>query len=587
MFVPLLLRPLWKALLAVAVVALLAILGGRAALERIEERQLAESLPARAQLAARAFGRSIDPTSTPEFARAELAELARRGVVHLSWIDARGHLLADSSPGEIERTDLRALPEVRAISSGAASGFSFDPQRGSAAAVVALEGDAARGFLRLSQPLLALERRKSALTTTVLGASAGLALLLAALLGWNARRLARAMTRLAAQAEAAASDAALRLDVDPPEELTDLAVALQRVATGLGGRLEALARDRNQLRAILASMIEGVVAVDRQGIVLHSNAVAGEILRVPPALARGRRLRETTRVREVSELLEQVLESGESAEREAILPGVGEPRCVQLRASALEDARGVRAGAVVVIHDITALRHLEDLRRDFVANVSHELKTPLTAIQGFIETIVGDPEMPEDLRQRFLLRIQAQSERLYALVQDLLALARIEAHERVLELAPIDPRATLERALESVQPTAEARGVALRAEIEAPTPRIEGEVGALEQIATNLLDNAVKYSRDSGQVVLRLRGEGREVLLEVEDDGIGIEERHQRRIFERFYRVDKARARDVGGTGLGLAIVKHLALALGGEVSVRSQLGSGSTFTVRLQRASS
>jgi two-component system phosphate regulon sensor histidine kinase PhoR len=583
-YASLFLRPLWKALLAVFLAALLALITSRAMLERAEERHLAESLPARAALAARAFGRVL--RDHPDTALVELRELARLGAMHFTWIDAQGRMRSDSVPSEDSGADLAALPEVRAALGGAGRGFAFDAARGHAAAVVPIEEPKGAGFLRLSQPLGALERRQAALLGTIGGSALALAAALAGVLAWNARRLSRDAARLAAQAEAVAGgEAALRLDVGTGSELGELAAGLQRISDGLVARLEALARDRNQLRAILASMIEGVVAVDTSGVVLHSNAVAGEILRVPPPLARGRRLRETTRVREVSELLEQVLSTGESSEREAVLPGVGEPRIVQLRASALEDARGVRSGAVVVIHDITALRRLEDMRRDFVANVSHELKTPLTAIQGFVETIVGDPDMPESLRQRFLQRIQAQSERLYALVQDLLALARVEAQGHALELEPLDPRPALQRALDAVHNAALSRGITLRAEIEEPTPRIEGEPGALEQIATNLLDNAVKYSKDGGQVVLRLHTSERDVLLEVEDDGIGIEERHQRRIFERFYRVDKARSRDVGGTGLGLSIVKHLALALGGEVAVRSQLGQGSIFTVRLQRA--
>lgn len=242
------------------------------------------------------------------------------------------------------------------------------------------------------------------------------------------------------------------------------------------------------------------------------------------------------------------------------------------------------AGATVVLfHDLSRLRQLESHRRDFVANVSHELKTPLAAIKGFVETLIDDPEIPGETRQRFLTRISIQVERLATLVADLLTLSRLD-EERPAELIsdPHDLVAVCKEVRRDLQPFAERRGIELSLETPERTIWVRGEREALRQVVSNLVDNAIKYTPTGGSVRATLAERNGRADLLVVDTGIGLSEQDQRRVFERFYRVDKARSRELGGTGLGLSIVKNTVHNLGGEVGVKSTLGKGSTFWVRL-----
>jgi signal transduction histidine kinase len=222
------------------------------------------------------------------------------------------------------------------------------------------------------------------------------------------------------------------------------------------------------------------------------------------------------------------------------------------------------------------------MRRDFVGNVSHELKTPVTVIRGLVETLVDDPELEPPLLQRFLGKIDRQSERLLNLVTDLLSLSRLESEEVPLELSPLDVGDVLEESLRLIEPAAEAKRISLTADWPEEPLLVDGDDEALRQAVSNLLDNAVKYSPEGSRVTLRAREDDGQVVIEVADEGPGIEPRHHERLFERFYRVDAARSRELGGTGLGLAIVKHTALALGGEVAFESKPGEGSTFRITL-----
>jgi two-component system phosphate regulon sensor histidine kinase PhoR len=255
---------------------------------------------------------------------------------------------------------------------------------------------------------------------------------------------------------------------------------------------------------------------------------------------------------------------------------------VEMHASPLRDGDGHLVGAVVVLHDITELGRLEAVRRDFIGNVSHELKTPITAIRGLVETMIDDREMDQEIRDRFLGRISEQPQRLSTLVTDLLALSRLESEGAPLERSLVDLRDVVATAARGLLSSAEELGVVVEVESPDSPLYIRGDEEILRQVASNLLDNALKYTPAGGRVWLRLHEDRALAVLEVEDTGIGIEPEHQARLFERFYRVDKARSRELGGTGLGLSIVKHVALVHGGDVSVESAPGRGSTFRVTI-----
>ena len=418
----------------------------------------------------------------------------------------------------------------------------------------------------------------------VLALAGGIALGIVGIVSWWLdRRLFRPLARLVEGAGRLADGRhPSRVDVPEDEDLAVLARALNRMAGGVEEQIAAVRAQRDHLQAILSSMAEGVLVVDRRGKADFANpsfrrmfAVDGEV--------EGRLPLEITRRGELAALVERTLE-----ERRPLTTEL-EMRSPERHILALASAglTGEPGGAVVVARDITESRRLADMRRDFVANVSHELKTPLSAIRGFAETLRdGALEDPEAAR-RFTDRILEQCQRLQALLHDLLILSRLESADVPLDLdEPVDLTRVVRRALEVVQPRARAKEIELQVE-GGPVPTLAGNSASLERLVLNLLENAVKYNRRGGHVTVRLtsfkrpRGAG-QVVLEVSDDGIGIPPDSLPRIFERFYRVDRGRSREEGGTGLGLAIVKHVAQVHDGRVEVESELGGGSTFRVRL-----
>ncbi|MXX76617.1 MAG: PAS domain-containing protein [Holophagales bacterium] len=374
------------------------------------------------------------------------------------------------------------------------------------------------------------------------------------------------------------------------DELARLEACLEENEARFGEQVEQLKAERNRLTAVLGGMVEGVVAIDRDRRVLHLNAVAANWFGRPePELAVGRPIYELSRQPEISGALIEAMEKRTQVSRTfALVRLAGEERNrFELNASPLlssrRDGEPVE-GAVAVIHDITELERLESVRRDFVSNVSHELKTPLTAIRGYVETLLDGDPIDGPTRGRFLRKIRRQSNRLGALVSDLLTLSRIESSieppEKVLDL-----RSAAGEVLNLLGPASEERGLELVAEFPDEAVEVLGEEEAIRQALSNLVDNAVKYSSAGGRVVVRLQARNGRAVLEVEDRGPGIASEHLDRIFERFYRVDRARSRELGGTGLGLAIVKNVARRHGGGVEVESERGRGSTFRLWLPAA--
>jgi two-component system phosphate regulon sensor histidine kinase PhoR len=255
---------------------------------------------------------------------------------------------------------------------------------------------------------------------------------------------------------------------------------------------------------------------------------------------------------------------------------------IQLIGSPLKNAGGQRVGAVVVMHDLSELRQLEGVRRDFVANISHELKTPLAAIRGLVETLIDDERMDPATHRRFIEKIHDQSLRLSSLVSDLLTLSRLESDQGGLQFESVDLRDVVAESYRAQVHAAETKQLDMKARVSDDPIVISGDGEALRELVDNLLSNAIKFTPERGRVDVRLGVEGPNAVLTVEDSGIGIAPEDQGRVFERFYRVDKARSRQLGGTGLGLSIVKHVALAHGGTVSLKSATGRGSTFRVQV-----
>ncbi len=408
---------------------------------------------------------------------------------------------------------------------------------------------------------------------------------LAGLFGYLlARKLSRSLKHLQHGAEAfAGGDLGGRIKVDDSPEINAVAASMNRMADQLADRIRTAENQRNELEALLTSMNEGILAVDDSENIIRINKEAGLMLGHSLQYALGRSIQEIGRNPDLTRLTKAVLSHGEAGETDVKFGGGLGGRLIQIQASSLVNLEGLRIGALVVMSDMTELRHLETMRRDFVANVSHELKTPVTSIKGFVETLLDDP--PEDSAEanRFLEIINRQTDRLENIISDLLALSRLEEENRScnLEMIKQSLRPMLERVIRDL--ASRNPQAADRLEIDC-RENFHSKINSplLEQAMGNLIDNALIYSPDDTPVQVTCSQNESNIVLQVRDQGPGIAAEHLPRLFERFYRIDKARSRRLGGTGLGLAIVKHITQIHGGQATVESTPGEGSTFTLTL-----
>ncbi len=499
-----------------------------------------------------------------------------------------GTVIGDSAEDPALMDNHAARPEIVAARQGRIGRSTrYSPTLDQRRMYVAVARDAAgtRYVVRTSVSLAALAAimsdvyRKIALAGLVLTLLAGLTSYLLS------RKLSRSLQQLQSGAEAfARGDLDDRLQTADTTEIACVADAMNRMASQLTDRFDTIVKQRNESEAVLSSMVEGVMAVDDREQVIGLNRAGGQLLGQDPAAVVNRSVQEVGRNSGLTRLVRDAL-AGHGPLEADIRLGVDQERWLQVHATGLIGADGHPIGALLVMNDVTRLRHLENMRRDFVANVSHELKTPITSIKGFVETLLEDPPDDRDEQERFLRIINKQADRLDAIITDLLALSRLEqtTGDGGLEshCQPVQP--VLERVLRdlaNLRPDSAARVTLncpadLTAAINAPL---------IEQAVNNLLDNALKYSPDDSPVSVRCCAAGDEVAVSVTDLGPGIPAEHLPRLFERFYRVDKARSRQMGGTGLGLAICKHIAQAHRGRIAVTSDVGRGSTFTMYLPR---
>jgi two-component system phosphate regulon sensor histidine kinase PhoR len=367
-------------------------------------------------------------------------------------------------------------------------------------------------------------------------------------------------------------------------DLYPTAARLNSVAQRLSGALEELRSQRNELGAILSSMVEGVVVLEHSLRIRSINRAAAQLFNVREREAPGRTVLELFRNHEIAEFAEEALQSGRPVERTITLYGSRRVE-LQLHGNVLGDPDRRTGGVLVVMNDISRIKRLETLRRDFVANVSHELKTPITSILGFVETLVdGAADEPERAKQ-FLNIVHHHAARLNLIIEDLLSLSRLESADAEIPVEWHDIEDIVEKVQSSAEQSARSKHIRLDATHTGPT-QLKVNASLLEQALNNLVNNAVKYSHEGAAVEITSRHDGHRVSVTVTDNGPGISEAELPRVFERFYRVDRARSRELGGTGLGLAIVKHIARAHGGEVTATSTLGEGTAFTITIPQSS-
>jgi two-component system phosphate regulon sensor histidine kinase PhoR len=520
--------------------------------------------------------------------RAQLEDWAKaagaRAQVRVTLIDPRGGVLADSQHDPETMENHASRPEVRAALAGrTGSSIRHSATLDRALCYLAIPLDY-RGqpghVLRLAVPLADVDAATRAVRWRILGASGVAALLALGIAYLFSRSLTRRISRLGAFAEGlveARGSGSLVVDAD--DELGALARSLSRMGTQLRDLVERLSLESARRQAILASMVEGVLAVDHELRVTFCNESFARAVGVQGPIPERLPLLALVRDPDLLEMLTRVLVSGESA-RQRLELAAAAGRAFEVQAAPL--AAPSQPGAIAILHEITDLERLERVRKDFVANVSHELRTPLTAIQGYTETLLEGALEDKENNRKFLETIKAHAVRLNSIASDLLTLSELESGKLPGEPERISIRVALEAALATVRSEAHLRGVTIFcAQLE--DALVMGDKVRLEQAFINLLDNAIKFNRQGGEVRVEAgRVPEGKARITIADTGIGIPSDDLSRIFERFYRVDKARSREMGGTGLGLSIVKHVIGRMGGSVSVESQLGKGSTFTVIL-----
>ncbi len=524
--------------------------------------------------------------------QAWVEELTRSGTLRLTVIRDDGLVLADSDQSwqAVQTMDNHAgRPEVASAlqdGSGAATRTSKTTGLAYVYAARAYSAGNRRLILRVAKPLRDLDLLRNRLLQTT-AAAAALGLLVLALTYWRLdSRFFRPLSQLLDAADRLGGEEQQQLELPQQLDLARLAAALNRLDRRVHEQLATLQDERDHLQRILASMHEGVLVTDRSGRARLANQAFLRLFRLVDAdSVIGRLPLELSRQRQLAEVIEASLSGTGESQPEQILE-TPRDRVLALTGTALTGASSVAgaaevAGAVVVARDITEQQRLTRMRRDFVANVSHELKTPLAAIRGYAETLRDGALEDKPAAERFTDRILVQCQRLQVLLEDLLTLSRLESVAQQPDLDPVDLVRLAERTAELVVPVAQEQNVELALALE-PVPAIVGIHNDLERLLLNLLHNAIKYNRAGGRVTLRLAPVGDQVCLEVEDSGIGIPVEVQPRIFERFYRVDKDRSRSAGGTGLGLSIVKHIVQAHEGTLEVESTLGVGSRFRVLL-----
>jgi two-component system phosphate regulon sensor histidine kinase PhoR len=553
---------------------------------RIDRAQTQADLAQMARVLDERFGPAMD------FARAAAADSLAKAIglgigTRITVIAPDGRVLADTSVDPRRMENHRFRPEVQAALEGdvghdaRTSASDFAPHL-----YVAIPSAARPGWvMRVAIPLEAYQRRLRE-TTSILAGGGLVAAAVALVLGFVfTRRITRPVDSMRRGLERLErGEFGVRLDPESDDEIGQLARTLNRVQERLEVIIGSLTSQRNEREAILGSMVEGVIAVDGDDRVLLVNAAAQQVLGIGTDAAHGRPLLEVARFPQLSQFVAQVRASTQPLGVELVVRDP-RPRYLELHGAPLRIAAHGPAGAVVVFNDVTRLRKLEEVRREFVANVSHELKTPITSIKGFLETLLdgGALEDPEASR-RFLGIVARQSDRLAAIIEDLLYLSRLEYEERQIAQHPVDLRAVIERSVANFEHEARGRGIRIAVEIEARHRWTMGDSSLLSRAVDNLIDNAIKYSHQGGRVEVTLREGGDELHLSVRDHGIGIADEHLSRVSERFYRVDTARSREMGGTGLGLAIVKHVARVHAGTLHIQSEVGLGSCFTIRLPR---
>lgn len=537
--------------------------------------------------------------SSPVLLQNYCKQAGRKAATRITVVSPAGKVLADSSEDPAKMENHANRPELKtALEGSVGSSTRFSRTLGENMLYVAIplfHKERIIGALRLSVPMVSLDSVLQSIHLRVLVVCLFVILAASVLTMLVARRISRPLELMKYEAEQMTRGEKVKLlSLDPgglSAEVASLATALNRMAKNINERMRIITVQRNELETVFAGMTEMVMAIDAEKRILRINRSAAALFYLSPDDVQGKLMHGVIRNKDLHKIVDQVIADGRQVKKDIVLLVGPDKVYLHTNAVPLHDEKNNPIGVLVVMNDTTRLHKLENLRRDFVANVSHELKTPITSIQGYVETLLdGALENMEDAR-RFLEIIAKQSSRLDAIIDDLLMLSRIEQKTDRDDLTLVSER--LKPILESAVMTClpQAREKEITIDVQCPENlRAAVNPNLIEQAVMNLLKNAVMYSPEKSGITVKANlstsAHAERVVITVEDHGIGIAVEHLERLFERFYRCDKGRSKEQGGTGLGLSIVKHIAMAHGGSVSVTSQPGKGSVFTITLPRTS-
>ncbi|NNF41893.1 MAG: PAS domain-containing protein [Phycisphaerales bacterium] len=566
-----------------ALVAVVLVIATRHQIQRFQVEQTAAELDRLAPLVAEQCEPRLAPSERATL-QSQVDRLARSSETRISIVGETGQVLADSAHDPALLDDHRFRPEIDAAFAagvGRAERFSATLDREMIYVARRVNADPLV-VVRLARPRADIGTSLAPLYRNIGLAALLLFLLTLAVTFVVSRRLSRTVDRLARDATRfARGELAHRASAPGTRELGQLAGALNDMARALDGQINQLQSQRAEQRAILESMSNGMLAIDDRQRILSANRAAERMLGFETAVARHRLLQEVIREPALNTFIDAALATAGRRQEELVLEG--RAARVNIVSGPLLDADDHRVGLLMLLEDVTQLRRLETMRSDFAANVSHELRTPITNIKGYVETLEDVGTTDRDQTNRFLRIVHDNANRLEAIIEDLLSLARLEQDDARDEL-PLEEVRLIETIEAALRPTAARRAAkSIDVAVEADeTLRVVAVPRLLEQALGNLISNAVNYSPAGTTVTIRCARDNDDVRLEVADQGPGIARAHLPRLFERFYRVDHARSRALGGTGLGLAIVKHIALVHGGRAEVESTVGKGSTFRIVL-----
>lgn len=505
--------------------------------------------------------------------------------IRITVIDFDGTVLADSALDGDElahMTDHSHRPELLdAIGHSYGARIRYSDTLGKEMMYVALRADTA--FIRGAYPMSIIEKKISSVNNGVLVALV-FALFASGVVGFIlSGSVSRSLKKMLEVTQKISSgDMNQRIHYSTSDEMGSLGKAINQMADNLERQFKKLNYEKSQLRIILDSMVEGIVVTDSSGLIVTYNPAFMKIMSFE-GNGIGKTVMECCRKQELDECVKQALAEKKSQQRAVSIknPGGHMGEYILHSAPLIDSTDGVK-GTVSVFYDITEIKRLENVRREFVANVSHELKTPLTSIRGYTETLLGGALEDSEVSRRFLEKIQKNAARLQSLVEDVLELSKIESGRLNLKLESIDMLSFVRSIFNDFAERAAQKSIRLSYEISDSLPQLQADSSALNHILTNLVDNALKYTPEKGEIKVKVSNDVKYMHVAVIDNGIGIPKEDLGRIYERFYRVDKARSKEEGGTGLGLAIVKHMVQAHGGHVTASSTKDKGSTFTFSL-----